>query len=102
MFRPLILLLLAGTAIAGDWFLFTSFRKNGETGVYLALSPDGRNWTPLNGHQPWIKPEHAGMLMRDRFLAQGPDSTYHLLWTWGWARKETAARSRSGTPPQET
>jgi hypothetical protein len=96
MLRLLIALLLAGTAIAGDWFVFTSFRKNGETGVYLALSADGRTWTPLNDNQPWIKPEHAGMLMRDPYLVQGPDGMYHLLWTWGWTRKETGGTLRIG------
>jgi hypothetical protein len=38
--------------VAGDWYLFTSFRRNGETGVFFALSEDGRKWTPLHGNQP--------------------------------------------------
>ena len=40
-----------------DSYLFTSFRRNGETGVFFALSNDGRKWTPLNGDQPWLKPD---------------------------------------------
>ena len=48
MRRTLALLVLAASALpAADWYLFSSFRKNGETGVFLALSPDGRTWTPL-------------------------------------------------------
>jgi hypothetical protein len=90
------LLLLIRPLLAGDYFLFTSFRKNGETGVYLASSEDGRRWTPLNRNQPWIKPEHAGMLMRDPFLARGPDGNWHLLWTWGWTRGETGGRLKIG------
>ncbi len=96
MRRLIVALLLAMPLFAGDWFLFTSFRKNGETGVYLALSQDGRQWTPLNGNQPWVKPEHQGMLMRDPFLVQGPDGVWHLLWTWGWTRQETGGGLKIG------
>src|SRR5688572_655057 len=94
--RLLALLLLAISACAADWYLFTSFRKNGETGVYFALSEDARKWSPLNENQPWIKPEHQGMLMRDPFLTKGPDGTWHLLWTWGWTRKETGGVLKIG------
>jgi hypothetical protein len=96
MFRVLLLLAAATSCLAGDWFLFTSFRKNGETGVYFALSEDGRRWTALNSNQPWIAPQHAGMLMRDPFLARGADGTWHLLWTWGWSRKETGGGLKIG------
>lgn len=96
MVRVLIGLVFSCSVFAGDWYLFTSFRKNGETGTYLALSADGRTWTPLNGNQPWIKPEHPGMLMRDPFLARGKDGTWHLLWTWGWTRKETGGVLKIG------
>jgi hypothetical protein len=36
------------------------------------------------------------MLMRDPFLAQGPDGAWRLLWTWGWNRKETGGRLKIG------
>jgi hypothetical protein len=94
--RAALLLLFALAASAADAYLFTSFRKNGETGVYFALSRDGKKWAALNGGEAWIKPQHAGMLMRDPFLAQGPDGTWHLLWTWGWTRKETGGRLKIG------
>jgi hypothetical protein len=87
---------MAAAAWSGDWYLFTSFRKNGQTGVHLALSQDGRKWTALNQDRPWLKPEHEGMLMRDPFLAQGPDGTYHMLWTWGWTRKEAGGALKIG------
>lgn len=96
MKRALAVLLLALPAMPADWWLFTSFRKNGETGVYLTLSSDGRRWTPLNGNQPWIKPRHAGMLMRDPYLVEGPDRVWHLLWTWGWTRKEAGGALKIG------
>ncbi|HWR50941.1 MAG TPA: glycoside hydrolase family 43 protein [Bryobacteraceae bacterium] len=95
--KALIALALAAIPlVAADAYLFTSFRRNGETGVFFALSRDGRQWTPLNNNQPWIKPEHAGMLMRDPFLTQGPDGTWHLLWTWGWTRREMGGGLKIG------
>jgi hypothetical protein len=95
--RICILAILACAAsFAEDSYLFTSFRGNGETGVYLAVSRDGRKWTPLNEDKPWIKPEQAGMLMRDPFLIRGPDKIWHMLWTWGWARKETGGTLKIG------
>ncbi|HBY63167.1 MAG TPA: glycosyl hydrolase, partial [Solibacterales bacterium] len=81
-------LLLSFTAAAADRYLFTSFRKNGETGVYFALSEDGRAWQPLNANQPWVKPGIPGMLMRDPFLARGADGVWHMIWTTGWTRDE--------------
>jgi hypothetical protein len=84
----LIALSLTPALVAGDAYLFTSFRGNGETGVYLALSSDGKKWTTLNDDKPWVAPEHAGMLMRDPWLGRGPDGTWHMLWTWGWTREQ--------------
>lgn len=64
-------------------YLFTSFRGNGEDGLYLAYSYDGLNWTDLGG--PFLKPQvGTGRLMRDPSLLQGPDGTFHLVWTTSW------------------
>lgn len=94
--RLLLFLLSLAPLLAADHYLFTSFRKNGETGVYFALSEDGRTWTPLNKNQPWLTPQQPGMLMRDPFLTKGPDGTWHLLWTWGWTRAESGGGLRIG------
>lgn len=94
-----IALFLAGIAVpilAGDGYLFTSFRKNGQTGVFFATSEDGKTWTALRGDRPWIEPQHPGMLMRDPFLAKGPDGKWILLWTWGWNRSESGGGLRMG------
>lgn len=82
--------------LAAEFFLFTSFRGNGETGMYLALSEDGHRWEPLNNNQPWLRPQHAGELMRDPCLARGPDGRYHLLWTWGWRRDQMGGKLQIG------
>ena len=75
-------------AAAAQPFLFTSFRGNGETGVYFALSDDGYRWTPVRGGQPVVAPATPGMLMRDPFLVRGPGGRWHMLWTTGWTRSK--------------
>jgi hypothetical protein len=94
--RLLVWLLVALPLFGADRYLFTSFRGNGETGVYFALSDDGLKWTPANGNRAVIVPEHTGMLMRDPFLTRGADGVWRLLWTWGWNRKETGGKLRIG------
>ncbi len=98
--RSLLALLLAlplsHSLFAADEYLFTSFRRNGETGVFFALSPDGRHFTPLNHNQPWLTPEEPGMLMRDPWLGRGPDGAWHMLWTWGWTAKESGGKLKLG------
>jgi hypothetical protein len=78
------LVLAATLCSAADAYLFTSFRGNGETGIYFALSTDGYRWEALNGNDPWIKPAHAGMLMRDPCIQASPDGLYHMVWTTSW------------------
>lgn len=73
------------SAGAADFFIFTSFRGNGEDGLYLALSTNGYRWRALKGDRPFLKPEKmGGGLMRDPCLAQGPDGTFHMVWSSGW------------------
>ncbi|MBC8871672.1 MAG: glycoside hydrolase family 43 protein [Planctomycetes bacterium] len=83
------------TAIAGEeaakegdaaaTYLFTSFRGNGEDGLHLAYSRDGLRWTSLNNDRPLVKPTVGkAKLMRDPCIVQGPDRTFHMVWTVGW------------------
>jgi pectinesterase len=63
-------------------YLFTSFRGDGENGLYLACSNDGLDWKELGG--PFLEPQvGAGKLMRDLSLLQDPGGTFHLVWTTG-------------------
>jgi len=69
----------------GGWYIFTSFRGNGEDGLHLAISRDGRTWTPTNEDRSWLKPSVGnGKLMRDPSLAIGPDRVFRMVWTTGW------------------
>ena len=70
---------------ADEYFLFTSFRDNGQDGLHLALSTNGYYWQPLNRDRSFLKPQvGAYKIMRDPCLAEGPDGTFHLVWTSGW------------------
>jgi beta-xylosidase len=82
----LLTALLMGSigAFGQEFYLFTSFRGNGEDGLHLALSTNGYHWTALGGNRSFLKPTVAGKLMRDPSLAQAPDGQFHLVWTTGW------------------
>lgn len=75
---------LALAASAADPMVFAFFRSNGETGVFLAGSRDALNWHELNGGKAVIVPGEKDALMRDPFLAKGPDGRFHMIWTWSW------------------
>ncbi len=65
-------------------YLFSTFRKDGEDGLYLAYSFDGYNWTDLGGG--FLMPKVGKRkLMRDPSVVQGPDGTFHMVWTTGWS-----------------
>lgn len=69
---------------ANDFYLFTSFRGNGEDGLHLMLSTNGYQWSPLKKDKSFLAPEIGGKLMRDPCIAQGPDGVFHLVWTTSW------------------
>ncbi|NHK26429.1 glycoside hydrolase family 43 protein [Parvularcula flava] len=64
--------------------LFSSFRNDGETGLHLAYSEDGLTWTALKDGESFLTPQIGNKLMRDPCIIQGPDGTYHMVWTTGW------------------
>ncbi len=68
----------------GKVLLFSYFVGNGEDGLHLASSRDGYHWTAIHQGRPLLAPEVGRKLMRDPCLAQGPDGTFHLVWTTGW------------------
>lgn len=74
----------AGDAPSDTVYLFSFFRGNGETGLYLASSEDGLHWTALNNDRPLLKPEVGSKLMRDPSIVRGPDGMFHMVWTTGW------------------
>lgn len=69
--------------LPAECYLFTSFRGNGD-GLHLAWSADGINFQPLANDRSFLTPTIGGKLMRDPCILQGPDGTFHLVWTTGW------------------
>ncbi len=66
-----------------DCYVFTSFRGNGD-GLHFAWSTDGIKWSALANDRAFLTPQVGGKLMRDPCILQGPDGTFHLVWTTGW------------------
>lgn len=66
-------------------YLFASFRKNGEDGLHLSWSNDAYTWHSLKADQSFLIPTVGEQkIMRDPCLYQGPDGTFHLVWTTAW------------------
>ena len=65
-------------------YLFSYFKGNGEDGLHLAWSTDGLTWTALKGGQSFLTPQVGTRLMRDPCICEGPDGTFHMVWTSGW------------------
>ncbi len=83
-----IVVCLAGAAQAvAEDYLFSYFTGNGEDGLHLAHSTDGLTWTALNDGKSLLTPSVGSKLMRDPCICQGPDGTFHLVWTSGWRDK---------------
>ena len=89
IFVFLVIILATNGSQAAEYFLFTSFRGNGEDGLHLAWSTNGYQWRSLNHDRSFLKPEvGAYKIMRDPCLAEGPDGTFHLVWTSGWTAEK--------------
>jgi hypothetical protein len=69
---------------AQDVYLFSYFNGNGEDGLHLAYSYNGRQWFIINGDQSFVKPLVGTKLMRDPSIYQASDGTFHMVWTTGW------------------
>jgi len=67
-------------------YVFTYFDNTHQgAGLLMAVSEDGYHWTAVNGNRPVLVPQVGrDRLMRDPSICQGPDGTYHLVWTVGW------------------
>ncbi|WP_163712523.1 glycoside hydrolase family 43 protein [Mangrovibacterium lignilyticum] len=64
-------------------YVFSTFREPADKGLFLAYSEDGYHWNDLGG--PWLKPEVGQQkVMRDPSVVQGPDGTFHMVWTSSW------------------
>ena len=88
MTKRLKILLLAVLAALGvearDVYLFSYFVGQSD-GLHLAYSYDGLKWTALNEGRPLMKPVVGkDSLLRDPSIVEGPDGTFHMVWTSSW------------------
>ncbi len=64
-------------------FIFTSFREPANEGLRFLYSYDGYNWQRID--TVFLKPKVGTQkVMRDPSIVQGPDGTFHLVWTSSW------------------
>jgi len=65
--------------------ILTYFRRNGETGVFLATSSDGHRFTAVNNDQPvFTPPQWPGQaLTRDPSIVFHK-GVFHMVWTSNW------------------
>lgn len=64
-------------------YLFTSFHEPANEGLRMLYSEDGRHWNDLD--TVLLKPQVGNQkVMRDPSMVQGPDGTFHLVWTSSW------------------
>lgn len=69
----------------GNVFLFSYFINNGEDGLHLAYSLDGKEWITFNNGQSYLQPELGkDKLMRDPSIVQDGNGVFHMVWTTGW------------------
>lgn len=80
------MLMLAGIASAQDHvYLFSYFLDNGQDGLHFAYSEDGLTWKALKNEKSFLTPTVGkDKLMRDPCIIQGPDGTFHMVFTTGW------------------
>ena len=65
-------------------YIFSYFVGQAD-GLHLAWSRDGYQWTPVaEGNSLLIPRIGDDKLMRDPSICQGPDGTFHLVWTSSW------------------
>lgn len=76
------LIFLLGSC-SGKAYLFTSFHEPADKGLRMLYSYDGYNWHDLD--TVLLKPSVGkDKIMRDPSMIQGPDGTFHLVWTTEW------------------
>ena len=87
---PAVALLMAFPSMAADStaddtaYLFSYFTGQSD-GLHLAYSYDGLTWTAINNNESLLKPTVGDdKLMRDPSICQGPDGTFHMVWTSSW------------------
>lgn len=79
----LIAVALVAVSCSNKAYLFTSFHEPADAGLRMLYSFDGYHWKDLD--TVLLKPTVGNQrVMRDPSMVQGPDGTFHLVWTTSW------------------
>ncbi len=71
------------TSCSSNIYLFTSFHEPANEGLRMLYSKDGYHWKTSDSI--YLKPMIGkDKIMRDPSMLQGPDGTFHLVWTTEW------------------
>src|SRR5688572_29424782 len=84
---PVMFILLLITSCNRKAYLFSTFREPATDGLRFAYSYDGYHWNDLD--TVFLKPMLDSNVLRDPSIAQGPDGTYHLVFTSAWKGTKT-------------
>jgi beta-xylosidase len=74
-------------------YLFSTFREPATEGLRLAYSYDGYHWKDFD--TTFLKPAVDSNVMRDPSIVQGPDGTYHLVFTSAWKGSQSFGYANS-------
>jgi hypothetical protein len=76
---------VAAPEVPAKCYVFSYFLDNGQDGLHLAWSADGLKWSALKDGKSLLTPQVGNSkLMRDPCITQGPDGTFHMVWTDSW------------------
>jgi hypothetical protein len=74
---------LSESDLEKEVYLFSSFREPANEGLRFLYSYDGYQWDSIPG--VFLEPAVGRQkVMRDPSILQGPDGTFHLVWTCSW------------------
>ncbi|WP_237073698.1 glycoside hydrolase family 43 protein [Mucilaginibacter mali] len=75
-------------------YVFSSFHEPADEGLRFLYSKDAWHWTDLN--HIYLKPLVGdAKIMRDPSITQGPDATFHLVWTTNWKNDQGIGHASS-------
>jgi len=79
----ILLVLVVCASCSNKVYLFTSFHEPANEGLRMLYSKDGYHWKSVDSVllKPMIGKDK---IMRDPSMLQGPDGTFHLVWTTEW------------------
>ncbi|HEX2628469.1 MAG TPA: glycoside hydrolase family 43 protein, partial [Chitinophagaceae bacterium] len=79
----IIALIIGCTSCSRNVYLFSSFNEPADKGLRMLYSKDGYQWKDID--TVLLKPNIGQQkVMRDPSIVQGPDETFHLVWTSSW------------------